>query len=197
VTGEASVAYFGADRSVLATIAVLAVPALVAAAAARRRRVPLALAGLSLAVVLGVTLVPAGGWRNFAVAPGALRSILANLAPQPGDATAWALAGDGPLNVLLFVPLGLFLGVLLRRPVTAAVAATALSLGIECYQAALTTRVGSLADVVANAVGAGIGAVAAALFLVGQRALRDRAGAAPGARGRPAWTGTWPGPHDG
>jgi VanZ family protein len=185
VSGQASVAYFEADPAVLATIAVVAVPALAAAALARRRRLPLALTGLSLAVVLGVTLVPAGGWHNFAVAPDALRSVLANLAPRPTDATAWALAGDGPLNVLLFVPLGLFLGVLLRRPVTAAVSATGLSLAIECYQAALTTRVGSLADVVANGVGAAIGAIAAALFLVGRHAVASsRTGGAVGHRPR-------------
>jgi glycopeptide antibiotics resistance protein len=68
--------------------------------------------------------------------------------------------------VLLFLPLGFFLALLLRRPITAAVSCVALSVAIECYQSSLTTRVGSFADVVANGLGALVGATAAALILV-------------------------------
>src|SRR4051794_33273362 len=74
---------------------------------------------------------------------------------RSGDLTAWAHAADGPLNVVLFVPLGFLLDLLLRRPVRAAPACAALSLGIEGYQAALTSPGGAFADVVANSLGAG------------------------------------------
>ena len=75
-------------------------------------------------------------------------------------------AGDGPLNVLLFLPLGFFLALLLRRPLTAALLCVVLSLAIECYQSSLTTRVGSFADVVANGLGAVLGALAATVILL-------------------------------
>jgi hypothetical protein len=73
-------------------------------------------------------------------------SIPANVQPKPGDMTAWMTATDGPLNVVLFVPLGFFLALLLRRPISAALLCVALSLAIECYQASLTSRVGAFAD---------------------------------------------------
>lgn len=169
--GSQTVQLFTGSRSVLATITGLALLALLAAVVVRRRRILTALTGLSLAVVLGVTLVPTGGWRWFAVEPGALRSILVNLRPTGSDLTAWASAADGPANVVLFVPLGFFLALLLRAPARAAVLAIGLSVLIECYQASLTTRVGSFADVVANGLGALLGVVAAALVLAVTRPL--------------------------
>jgi VanZ family protein len=110
--------------------------------------------------------VPWGGWRNFGLTTNALDSITRNVRPERADLTAWAHAGDGPLNVLLFLPLGFFLALLLRRPITAALLCVVLSVAIECYQSSLTTRVGSFADVVANGLGAGAGAVLAAVILV-------------------------------
>jgi glycopeptide antibiotics resistance protein len=157
--------------SVLATSAVISLLALVTALVVRRRRVLTALTGLSLAVVLGMTLVPTGGWRAFAVEPGALRSIMVNLRPHEADLTAWLTAGDGPANVVLFVPLGFFLALLLRAPVRAAVLAVGLSVLVECYQASLTSRVGAFADVVSNGLGALLGAVAAAVVLAVARPL--------------------------
>jgi VanZ family protein len=41
-----------------------------------------------------------------------------------------------------------------------------LSVAIECYQSSLTTRVGSFADVVANGLGAAVGAVLATMILL-------------------------------
>ena len=169
--GSRMVQMFTGSRSVLATITALALLALLAAVVVRRRRILTALTGLSLAVVLGVTLVPTGGWRWFAVEPGALRSIMVNLRPAEADLTAWLTAADGPANVVLFVPLGFFLALLLRAPVRAAVLAVGLSVLVECYQASLTTRVGSFADVVANGLGAVVGVVAAALVLALTRPL--------------------------
>jgi VanZ family protein len=163
------VAVFGNGGAVLAAVLLLGLLAVTVAVLAPSSRVLVGATGLSLAAVLGVTVVPSGGWRQFALAPAALDSIAANLRPRPGDLTAWAHAADGPPNVALFVPLGLSLALLLHRPLVAAVLATALSLLVECYQASLTTRVGSFADVVANALGALLGASVATLLLVVHR----------------------------
>ena len=160
------VAVFGDGGAVIGTLSGLLLLVLVAAGIARRARGLVALTGIALAGVLAVTVVPNGGWARFALAPDAVESIRANLRPQPGDLSAWAHAADGPLNVALFVPLGLFLALLLRRPALATVAAVALSVGIECYQASLTTRVGAFADVVANGLGALVGAALATVLLV-------------------------------
>jgi VanZ family protein len=157
---------FSASASVMGTITLLAVLAVLVAGVAPRRRLLVALSGLSLAVVLGVTLVPGGGWRNFGLTTGVVDSMVRNVRPEQGDLTAWMHTGDGPLNVLLFVPLGFFLALLLRRPVSAALVGVLLSVAIECYQSSLTTRVGSFTDVVANGLGASLGAVAAGVILV-------------------------------
>ena len=159
--------------SVLVTMALGVAVALLVAALTPSRRISTALTGMSVALVLALTVVPAGGWRRFAVEPGALRSIAVNVRPEPGDLTAWMHSADGPPNVALFVPLGFFLALLLRRPVSAALIAAALSLAIECYQASLSTRVGSFADVVANGVGAVLGAAAALLVLALTRRPED------------------------
>jgi len=159
------VAVFGDGVAVLGTLSGLLLLVVVAAGLARRARGLVALTGVALAGVLAVTVVPNGGWARFGLAEDPLQSILANLRPQPGDLTAWASAADGPLNVALFVPLGLCLALLLRRPALAVVAAAALSAAIECYQASLTTRVGSFADVVSNGLGALVGAALATLVL--------------------------------
>ena len=174
VRGSAAwAAVFGNGEAVLGTLCLLGALAC-AVAAFSRARLLVAATGLSVAAALAVTVVPGGGWSGFAVTPRALDSIRANLAPQPGDLSAWARTADGPPNVALFVPVGLFLALLLRRPLTAAVAAGALSVAIECYQASLTTRVGSFADVVSNGLGAVLGAALAALLLAAVPALRRR-----------------------
>lgn len=160
------VGQFSSSPSVLATIVLLGLVVLGVVIVAPRRRTLILLTGASLSVVLGVTMVPWGGWRNFGVTTNALDSIARNVRPERADLTAWVHAGDGPLNVLLFIPLGFFLALLLRRPVTAAVCCAALSVAIECYQSSLTTRVGSFADVVANTLGAVVGATAATLILL-------------------------------
>jgi VanZ family protein len=157
---------FGSSPSVLATMVLLGLVVLAVVSLAPRRRTLLLLTGASLSVVLGVTMVPWGGWRNFGLTTNALDSISRNVRPERSDLTAWAHAGDGPLNVLLFLPLGFFLALLLRRPITAALLCVVLSLAIECYQSSLTTRVGSFADVVANGLGAVLGAVAATVILL-------------------------------
>jgi hypothetical protein len=165
-------AMFERAPSVPATIAAGVLLAVLLAAVVRTRRLLTALTGAALAVVLGVTLVPSGGWSAFHLTADVPASILANVRPHAGDLTAWMHAADGPLNVVLFVPLGFLLALLLRRPISAALACVALSLAIECYQSALTTRVGAFADVVANGLGAGIGALLALVVLAVAGAAR-------------------------
>lgn len=80
----------------------------------------------------------------------------------------WPVAPDwaGPehygvlLNVLLFVPVGALAVLLLRRPWWWATAVAALgSAAIEVVQALFLAREGDLGDVVANTLGAAIGAL--------------------------------------
>ncbi|MEU2351102.1 VanZ family protein [Modestobacter sp. NPDC049651] len=166
------VAHFATDPSVLATMAVVAGLGAAAALVVPRRRAATALTGLTLAVVLGVTVVPSGGWGDLSVVPGALDSIARHLRPDDAGLAAWTSAPDAALNVALFVPLGAALTLLLHRPVMATLAATALSVAVESWQATLTTRVSSFADVVCNGLGAAAGAAVAGLALLVVRSAR-------------------------
>lgn len=85
----------------------------------------------------------------------------------------WPLAPDwaGPehygflLNILLFVPLGALAVATTRRPWWLVTLAAALaSTAIEVAQALFLTRLGDVHDVVANTVGALVGAVAVSLL---------------------------------
>lgn len=67
---------------------------------------------------------------------------------------------DALLNTVLLLPLGLLLG-LRWRPWVALVAGLALSSGIEVLQLSIPGRSSTVGDVVWNALGAGLGAVAA------------------------------------
>lgn len=168
---------WGHGTSALLTVLLLTGAAVVVAAVLPRRRVVAALAGVSLAVAIGLTVTPTGGWSALGFETGALRNILSNVEPHRTALTGWLRNDDGPANVLLFAPAGLFVSLLLRRPVLTTIALTATSFGIECWQSTLTTRVGSFDDVVANGLGAAVGAAVAAVVL-GVTALvrRPRAG---------------------
>src|SRR5271155_3932479 len=78
--------------------------------------------------------------------------------------------GDVISNVLLYLPLGFFATLSLRRGPVAlraligAIAGLALSVGIECVQFYDLGRVPSMADVGANGCGALLGALAATAF---------------------------------
>ena len=75
------------------------------------------------------------------------------------------------LNVVLFVPVGVALGVLTRRSWwEVAVIATGASALVELAQVTFVDRQGSVADVVAN----GLGALLGALAVTGVRRLRAR-----------------------
>jgi hypothetical protein len=68
------------------------------------------------------------------------------------------------LNVALFVPAGAAWTVMFRRPLAVLVALSGGSLAIEVIQSITATGAPDIADFVANAIGAGIGVGAAAIF---------------------------------
>jgi glycopeptide antibiotics resistance protein len=102
----------------------------------------------------------------------------------------WDDSGDLLANILLYLPFGFLTTCALPRRLSgaaraliAALAGTALAGGMETAQFYDVGRVTSMGDVYANGIGAGIGAVAAALWwpLVGELAA-DRSAARSGAR---------------
>jgi hypothetical protein len=129
---------------------------------------------VSFVVILGVTLVPVDGWRSVADASWSIGRIHTELGrPVPGLLTSWARGSDGPLNVVLFVPAGFLCGVVFRRGRAASLLGLgAMSLVIECLQAFSGLRYGSLADVMANTVGAGLGLTMAAVVTAPGRLRR-------------------------
>ena len=178
LTGEtvvdASVHVLRYDGAALWTVVLLAAAAVFVAAFLPRRRLLASLAGVAVAIAVGLTITPVGGWGALGFETGALRSIVTNLEPHRSALTGWYRNDDGPANVALFLPAGLFLALLLRQPLLTAAGLTATSFTIECWQATLTTRVGSFDDVVANGLGAALGATAAAVVLVVQAVDRRR-----------------------
>ncbi|MHA3701939.1 VanZ family protein [Jatrophihabitans sp. YIM 134969] len=168
------------DFSALPTVLLLAAAGVLLALVLPRRRLLAAATGVALAVAVGLTITPFGGWSNLGFETGALHSIVTNVQPHRSALTGWFRNSDGPANVALFLPAGLFLALLLRRPVLAAVGLAGLSFAIECWQSTLTTRIGSFDDVVANSLGAALGAALAAVVLGVAAAVRS-----PRARSRP------------
>lgn len=81
------------------------------------------------------------------------------------------------MNVLMFVPVGLFLLLLLgrRRWWAAVLLGVALTVGIETAQLFLPDRVSDLRDIVANSVGAFVGVMAALLVTWPAAVRRARA----------------------
>jgi hypothetical protein len=114
----------------------------------QQRRGPLILTATWLTVIAGFTLVP-------------LPSQLAQAAATPWYCVVCGDQGmvDVLLNVALFVPLGLGLGLLGARPFRSFLAGFALALAIELLQATLVTgRDPSLSDVLTNSCGSFMGA---------------------------------------
>jgi glycopeptide antibiotics resistance protein len=101
------------------------------------------------------------------------RPVLRLLPLPPPDRAGLALPEHYGwlLNVVLFVPVGVALCLLVRRPWwQTTLVATAASALVELAQATLVERVGSVSDVVAN----GLGALLGALAITGVRRLRAR-----------------------
>jgi VanZ family protein len=175
-------------------LAIAAVIALaVAGRVARRLRTKSWVAFLlvtSAGAVLAATIPPKeGGFSGRPPAAGRCDFGRVGLAPL----SEYVHLGDTSLNLILFVPLGLAIGLLGRSPTTARVfaAAVVLSPAIEAIQS-LVPMLGrgcQSQDVVDNLLGLGIGVVLGVLISVVRtvRGRRDRARGAPrepGADGR-------------
>lgn len=155
-----SVDYLSANvpPAFIAAAVLAAVAATVSVYAVARRRggrpVALALATAAVAAVLMLTLPPVGSAPHTAVT-----------CETSLDPVRRILFAEGWLNVALFVPVGFFGALALRRPVAVVVSGTALSALIETAQA-LLPRLGrgcDSGDLAMNALGTALGATAAAV----------------------------------
>lgn len=107
------------------------------------------------------------GWIGLAIALvviGAATLVPAHGEPKPQMSIVCLVCDDfgGPdilLNILLFLPLGVFLGRVGLRPLHALALGAALSVGIEAIQVLLPGRSTTVRDVLCNAVGCWVGAV--------------------------------------
>lgn len=86
-------------------------------------------------------------------------------------------------NIAMFLPLGFLLTLLFRHPWYGTLLALALSVAVEVVQIVIPDRVASVRDIVANALGAAIGALLAWLLFL--RRDHRRARAAVGATAAP------------
>jgi VanZ like family len=122
---------------------------------------------VGVGAVLAATIPPdAGGFSGRPSVPGRCDFGRIGLAPL----SQYLHLGDTSLNVILFVPLGLAIGLLGRSPATARVlvAALALPLAIEAIQSLLPMlgRGCQSRDVVDNLLGLGIGLALGVLLSV-------------------------------
>ncbi|WP_156752089.1 VanZ family protein [Mycobacterium sp. ACS1612] len=129
---------------------------------------------MSVGGVLAATITPlAGGFRGRPPPPGRCDFGRIGLAPL----SHYLQFGETGLNVILFVPLGLAVGLLGRSPATARVlvAVLALPLAIEVIQslAPMLGRGCQSRDVIDNLLGLGIGLALGVLLSV-FRARRTR-----------------------
>ena len=136
------------------------------------------LVGLAFAVVLPLRPVSPGFCEAFGVSPrlDPFQVLSQARASYSGGGIGAVLRNsdvqDLPLNVLLFIPLGMFVRHLLRRSVPTTVAlGAAVSLGIELTQLTgdwglypCAYRFFSTTDLITNTLGAGIGALCAPLL---------------------------------
>jgi hypothetical protein len=118
------------------------------------------LLGLSVVGVLGLTLYPDGDARSAV----GCSLELPYLSPTAAESIA---------NILLFVPVALFAGLLTRRPVMATLGVILMSAMIEVAQAVVLGigRACDTSDLITNSVGAIVGG---ALVLVTRMLLRRR-----------------------
>lgn len=110
-----------------------------------------------LILIVYASLHPFSGWRDPGLSP-----IFFLEAGWPRYWTLFDLA----VNVLAYLPLGFFLALTLRRlpgrltpACVALVLGAVLSLGLECAQSWLPSRVASNLDLACNTIGAGLGAL--------------------------------------
>ena len=150
---------------------------------------------VSVGAVLSATIPPVeGGFRGQPAAAGRCDFGRMGLAPL---SEYLHLGGDTSLNVILFVPLGLAIGLLGRSPVTAwlLVAALASPVVIEAIQslAPMLGRGCQSRDVVDNLLGLGIGLVLGALLSVVRAGRTRRSQRARGTPEEPESRGRQPG----
>jgi hypothetical protein len=129
-----------------------------------RRAAAWALAAYVAAVAV-VLLSPVSPERLVAATTALLRDDLGLVMVRQG----WV---EFAANVALFVPVGLLVTLVTRRLWLGVVLALVLSAGAELVQELLPGRTASLRDVLANTLGAAIGAAVAAIAV---RAARSRA----------------------
>jgi hypothetical protein len=148
---------------VLLVVAVIS--ALAAPWTARRTglsRLPAGLLLFSFGAVLAITLTPGIGGDPSAPI------TCQGLVPAPSLSELWSLTNENGQNVLLFVPLGLFIGLIPRRNalVGAAIGAASTPFVIEGIQALLPgfARSCQAWDVVENLLGLGLGLVIGSLL---------------------------------
>ena len=75
-------------------------------------------------------------------------------------------------NVALFIPLGFFGYLALRRLIAATALCTLVSVGVEILQVPIWTRSSDIDDVITNTTGGLVGALAGVVVLFGYRAVR-------------------------
>jgi len=146
-------------------LVVAVVSALAAPWAARRTglaRLPAGLLLFSFGAILAITLTP--GIGGDPSAPITCKGLV----PAPSLSELWSLTNENGQNVLLYVPLGLFIGLIPRRSVLvgAGIAAAAMPFAIEGVQALLPRLARSCDawDVIENVLGLAIGLVIGSLL---------------------------------
>lgn len=154
---------------VVASLVLSVVGLCVARRTSRLRKSSTVIAAVSLAGIIGFTWVPDGGWSPLAFAsfdPSRLFDEFSQTLPWVlGN---WRTGQDGPLNLLLYIPAGIFVTLSTvrrtRRALVVVLALAGLSLATEIMQALFGTRTGSLADVGSNTFGAIIGTASAIML---------------------------------
>ncbi len=144
-----------------------------AAVAPRRSRFLLYVALFCVFVIVYASLQPFTGWSHTAFSPIAFFTTFSKFFTR----------SDVSFNVIAYVPLGFALYAALplawtplRRALAMLLIVSALSIALEALQSQLPSRVSSVYDTLANAVGACIGAIAANwLFSRGDFVARIRA----------------------
>lgn len=131
----------------------------------RRRWVLICLAAYATTVAL-VVLLPI----SYATIVQAIAGWLDTTLGVGGFGAGWI---EFIANVVMFLPLGLLLTLLFRRPWFGVLLALALSVAAELAQLVIPSRQPSLRDILANALGAALGA-ALAWLLVLRRDRRQR-----------------------
>lgn len=137
-------------------------------------------AALTGLVVYGIVVI------GVLVAPFSVTGALNAFARWLREAAGVTAFGSGWLefaaNVLMFVPLGFLLTLLLPRPWQGVLLALGLSVAAEVAQIIIPSRQASLRDVLANVLGASIGAALAALVVRRRRRTADAAASASSVR---------------